>query len=127
MKFVRLSLASVFSFVMLSTLCNLPANAQTILTFQQGIGAYTGTQDTEIRFVDPDTNLSSEEGFSADADTTNTGLVRPAQSLIRFDSIFGNGVGQIPQHSSIVSATLVLESFDPAGGLAIVNIGSLLT
>ena len=69
-------------------------------TYQQGV-SYSGTQDTSIRSTAPGTNSGS-------TGTVTVGGVASSTGLIRFDSLFGNGAGQIPLGSTIHSASLRL-------------------
>ncbi|MBP7148345.1 MAG: DNRLRE domain-containing protein [Acidobacteria bacterium] len=83
--------------------CNLTSGecvaGPVTLSFQQGINSYTGTVDTYI-----DSALGSQ--------ATVTPIVADGspveQVLVRFDNIFGSGVNQIPQGSTISAATLTL-------------------
>ncbi len=88
-----------------------PAQAQVVVTFQQGVGGYTGYHDSQLRADQPTTVLT-------DNSPTNPGQIRvdPGDNaafdtgyvygLMRFDNIFGTGAGQIPLGSKINSATL---------------------
>lgn len=83
--------------------CN-PANGQcqtgpVTVTFQNGFSSYTGTVDTYI-----DAALGSQATVSPIVIDSSP----EEQALLRFDNIFGNGVGQIPPGSTISSATLTL-------------------
>ncbi len=69
------------------------------MTFQDGAGAYTGTSDTFI-----DTALGSQATVAIIVVDSSP----VEQILIRFDGIVGSGAGQIPQGSTISSATLTL-------------------
>ena len=83
-------------------------------TFQNGVGGYSGTSDTQIKEGDPATAFGTSADFSWDGSEINS---LPSHGLIRFDSLFGNGAGQVPAGSSIMSATLtyvVYEAGDPA-------------
>ena len=70
-------------------------------TFQEGVSSYSGTQDTYVEENSPDT----PQGADTVVKVENSGGSRQ-QALIRFDSIFGGGAGQIPFGSIINSATL---------------------
>lgn len=83
--------------------CEPPAPV--VVTFQQGVGGYTGSKDTFL---------------NANAVTTSNATVTPLiidggppatderHTLLRFDNIFGNGVGQVPPGATIESATLTI-------------------
>ncbi|MDA0657448.1 MAG: DNRLRE domain-containing protein [Planctomycetota bacterium] len=79
-----------------------------VATFQDGLGAYAGTQDTILFSTNPDVNFGSETGISVDQQDVNG--VR--QGLLRFDGIIGAGVTQIPVGSQINSATLTVSVFN---------------
>ncbi len=78
-------------------------------TFQNGAGGYTGTSDTHIKEGDPATAFGTLADFGWDGSEINS---LPTHGLIRFDSLFGNGAGQVPAGSQIVSATLTYVVFD---------------
>lgn len=84
-------------------LCEPPAPI--VVTFQQGVGGYVLSRDTFL---------------NANAVTTSNATVTPLiidggppatderHALLRFDGIFGNGVGQVPPGATIESATLTI-------------------
>jgi hypothetical protein len=82
------------------------------VTFQQNdANGYTGTQDAEIHSnATADTTLGTTQPNQMGADLDDAGI---AQSLLRFDNIFGPGPNQIPPGSRIVSATVTLNQIDP--------------
>ncbi len=82
-----------------------------ILTFQEGLGGYTGTVDTYLAEADPATSHGSEESYGWDTDDPS-GTGQYLYSLIRFDNIFGSGAGQIPVGSEIQSAILTYTVFN---------------
>ncbi len=79
----------------------------TVQTFRNGTAGYTGTRDTEIRQGDT-LNRGAQTYLKADL---STGGVE-AQSLLRFDNIFGSGAGQIATTDDIANATLTLSALD---------------
>ncbi len=89
--------------------------ATTTLTFEQGIDGYNGTADTKLdgRYY----NRSYGNSTTLGADGYDDG--RSDYSLIRFDDIFGEQVGQIESNSHITSATIELNVFDEGDRLAI--------
>lgn len=108
-----------------------PVFASTTLTFQEGVNGYAGTQDTMIRSNvsaagsgqsgngdSTSLNFGSLDFISVDGDDGSPGS-KPNQGLIRFDNLFGNGVGQIKAGDTILSATLKLQMFDPGSGFAV--------
>jgi hypothetical protein len=90
----------------------------TTVTFQQGVvpngdvNPYAGTTEVRIDSSSPNANTIPNSATNTSGfyfiDGTNAGdLTSPNQwDLIRFDSIFGNGPGQIPVGSIVRSATL---------------------
>jgi hypothetical protein len=77
-------------------------------SFRNGVGGYTGTQDTEISGDNPNTNYGTAGTVEIDRD----GPGRDQQVLLRFDNIFGTGAGQVPLGATITSATLTLQVND---------------
>jgi hypothetical protein len=82
-------------------------------TYQQGVAGYAGTSDTAVRAADPDFVHGSETELSIDA--SDGGL--PSQALLRFDGVFGGGIGQIAPGALISSATLTLEITSAGSGI----------
>jgi hypothetical protein len=78
------------------------------ISFRQGVSGYTGTRDTYIDASDPDANFGGDATAWVDGDRVSGGADQPAQSLIRFDSIFDPG--NIPAGAQIESAQLVLHT-----------------
>jgi hypothetical protein len=102
---VALALLAIF-------LSAFPAGAVTV-SFQEGTGGYSGTQDTFLQ-ADPananaDNSAAAAVGWDGD-DPNGTGF--DVYALIRFDGIIGGGAGQVPAASQITSATLYLNVFD---------------
>src|SRR5215203_1518040 len=94
------------------------------LTFQEGAAGYAATQDTEIASAVPDTNLGTAATISVDlADGTPSG---PAHGLLRFDNLFGSGLGQIPLGSSITSATLQIFVNDATTATGVITLHRML-
>jgi hypothetical protein len=82
-----------------------PVSSATTVTYQQGIGGYTGTVDTELDSGSPTTDKSANTSIVVDLDDGSG----EAQGLIRFDNIFGTAAGQIPLGVQITSASLTVE------------------
>ncbi len=75
-----------------------------VVSFQEGVGGYTGTQDTWVE-AGNNTNFGGQDYM----ETANTPSKPQAhQTLIRFDNIVGGGLQQIPAGSTINSATLTI-------------------
>ncbi|WP_344707094.1 Ig-like domain-containing protein [Sphingomonas swuensis] len=74
------------------------------VTFRQGGGGYTGTVDTVLRESRATTSYPDAVTLHGALETGKS-----FQPLLRFDSLFGTGPGQIPIGATIVSATLRLE------------------
>ena len=78
-----------------------PEMGPTTVTFQQGVGGYTGAVDTFVASANPTAANSTATPITVDGS--------PLQHvLIRFDDIIGNGVGQIPPNATILSASLTV-------------------
>ena len=93
-----------------------------IVSFQEGVGGYAGTQDTYILQNDPDTSYGDELSVEWDTEDTQGNVNTQKFGLIRFDNIFGSGAGQIQVGSTIVSANLEYTVFNSsATGDANVN------
>ncbi|WP_237217872.1 DNRLRE domain-containing protein, partial [Falsiroseomonas oryziterrae] len=84
-------------------------------TFQQGVGGYAGTVDTNLRGADPTTSYAVAKQLFTDTETGGA----PGQALLRFDGLFGTGPGQIPLGATIVSASLTLQTSDTGDGGAL--------
>ena len=78
--------------------------------FQQGVGGYGGTHDTMIRSDAPGVAFASTSLLTVVIDDGTAPGNQPVQSLIRFDNIFGNAPGCIPEGAPIVSAKLLLQT-----------------
>jgi hypothetical protein len=90
-----------------------------LVTFQEGVGGYTGTQDTALDAGSPTTDKGALSSLEVDANIFQ-------QGLIRFDNLFGSGPGQIPLGSTINSATLTINVTDPATAGANVTLHRIL-
>ncbi len=73
------------------------------VSYQDGVGGYTGTTDT---FLDQlsGSNNSGSTTLSAGRATTQNGF----QTLIKFEDIIGAGAGQIPQGAIVTNVTLTM-------------------
>ena len=101
---------------------NLTVNliGSTTLAFEHGVGGYASTIDTYVQ-ADPafsDRNNSEQVEINIDADSP-FGSGNAVQALLQFDEIFGNGNGQIPIGSEILSATLSLELTNAGDSFAV--------
>jgi hypothetical protein len=83
-----------------------PTPGSTSVAIQEGVDGYTGTQDTYVR-NGTGTSQGNNTTISFDGSGSST-----EQGLIRFDSIFGNGPGQIPYGSTINSASLTIYAIE---------------
>jgi hypothetical protein len=88
-----------------------------VLTFQQGVGGYTGLNQTTLFQNVPGT---ANGGLAAGTWTVDGGTSTltdgfQKHGLIWFDNIFGAGVGQIPLGSTITSATITANYDDESG------------
>lgn len=92
---------------------SLQATAQIVSTsFQNGSNGYNGTFDRQIseRVAIPDNNdeVNGSTVASYFLDGFSTGGSPDRQNLIRFDSIIGNGAGQIPANATVLDARLAV-------------------
>jgi hypothetical protein len=87
--------------------CAAPRNRATV-SFQQGVGGYSGTVDTEIWALAVNTILESNPNASSDADNDGG----ESQVLIRFDEILGKAPEKIPPHATVHAAKLRVSAFD---------------
>lgn len=92
---------------------NTLANFIVTNSFQDGAGGYAGTQDATLRGDSPTALTGSDTDMSTGQELLN----KERFIVIRFDSIFGNGAGQISNVATIVSAKLTLTNYfrDAAG------------
>jgi hypothetical protein len=81
----------------------------TTVSFQQGVGGYTGTRDTRISRDQPTINWATIPTVYPRTDSEGD---ERDEVLLRFENIFGNGPGQIPPNAPIASATLELNITD---------------
>jgi hypothetical protein len=79
-------------------------------TFHDGLGGYAGTADTYIS-----NNIPGPHG----AETVFIWDIDPDEehSLVRFDGIIGPGPSQIPQGSTVMSASLKLVIVEPTASV----------
>ncbi len=80
----------------------------TTISFRQGAAGYTGALDTQVWAETPAANQAATELITADLDTVGTAGNQVGQVLIRFNSIFGNGAGQLPTNATVHSAKLIM-------------------
>ncbi|MFN3189008.1 MAG: DNRLRE domain-containing protein [Aureliella sp.] len=83
-------------------------SSEQTVSFQNGFNGYKGTVDTEIWALASKTHLHKNPNASSDANNDGG----ESQVLMRFDEIIGNKAGQIPPHSTILSAKLIVSAFD---------------
>ncbi|OWY63865.1 hypothetical protein B7486_50565, partial [cyanobacterium TDX16] len=76
-----------------------------MVTFQDGVSGYDATVDTFIHAGSATANNAAATVLVCDGQPP---VADERQVLLRFDNIFGNGVGQIPLGSTIQSATLTV-------------------
>ncbi len=89
----------------------IPPPVVTVFDFQQGVNGYQGTQDTDLLQGSPDSDQSNDTTPIVDfAGPTFSNL------LLRFDDIIGDGPGQIPVGSTVLSAELILDTINPGDG-----------
>jgi hypothetical protein len=83
-------------------------SARKTASFQTGVGGYDGTVDIELWALAPTTILDTNPNATSDANNDGG----ESQVLVRFEKIIGDGPGQIPPGSTVLSATLVVSAFD---------------
>jgi hypothetical protein len=108
----KLSLVAILFLVLTAVAgqkSDTPPDGKQTLRFQQGVSGYGGTVDVEIWAVAPNTCLEGNPNASSDSDNDGG----ESQVLLRFDGVVGDGSGQIPTHSAIHTARLVVNAFDP--------------
>jgi hypothetical protein len=74
-------------------------------SFRQGVNGYTGTKDTRIREISPDTDFSTIQAVFIDYEVTSE-RQDPEIVLIRFEDVVGNEPGQVPPGATIHAAML---------------------
>jgi VCBS repeat-containing protein len=83
----------------------------------RGFGAYVGAKDIQLAQASPNTAFPT--GGDANGllvDYPDSGATNTAQVLMRFDSLFGNALGQIPAGAIITSASLFLQTNNTGDG-----------
>lgn len=87
--------------------------------FQQGAGGYTGAVDTGIQQGNPNTLFGTATSLTIDLGSASSSTVSLSAILLRFDSIFGSGAGQVPLNSPVTQATLTLNIVDAGSGIRV--------
>ncbi|VEP18260.1 hypothetical protein H1P_730001 [Hyella patelloides LEGE 07179] len=82
-------------------------------TFEQGVNGYIGTVDTFLQEASPNADNSNADTLNVDA-RDDGGEV---QTILRFESIFGNQPEQIAQGAEIISAELELDVSNPGSNI----------
>jgi hypothetical protein len=83
-----------------------------LVSFQEGVDGYSGTQDTYFQVAAPANVNGALDALNWDDDNPDGLPIQKVFALIRFDNIIGSGPGQIPQGAQIVSAFLEYTVFD---------------
>ena len=86
----------------------VPAGTATA-SFRFGVNGYTGTHDTRIRQIVPDTTAGATVNLFVDGEVT-ANSDDPEQVFIRFDNFVGTTPGQVPPGAIIHAAALDLAS-----------------
>jgi hypothetical protein len=73
-----------------------------VATFQDGVNGYFGTQDVGLFSWGPNDTFGSDIAFSVDQSDQDL----PTQGLVRFNDVFGSGLGQVPQSATIHGGVL---------------------
>ena len=120
MKNIVLNKKRLFSLLLgLSSMILVTPTFAVTVNFQEGVSGYAGTSDIFIEAADPNaTHLGSVNAVdTVDGLAGHPGQeIDERQMLIRFDNIFGAGVGQIPAGSKILSASLDLTTANRVSG-----------
>ncbi len=95
----------------------------TVSSFQQGVNAYSGQEDTVLYSRSPDVNFGTEGSISPDQQDANG--VR--QGLVKFDGIIGNSGTQIPLGARINSAELVVNVINDSNSAMQMSIYRMLS
>ena len=103
-------------FIAAAAIGSVSATQAAVVTFQQGVGGYTGTVDTTISAANPGTPQPATDAFAIRVSGPNNGAGEQ-QGLIRFDDIFGGGPNQIGAGATINSATLSLNKLSGFGNV----------
>lgn len=91
-------------------------------TFQQGAGGYTGAVDTGIQQGNPITPFGTATSLTIDLGSASSSTVSLSAGLLRFDSLFGSGPGQVPLTAAVTHATLTLNVVDPGSGIRVFDL-----
>ncbi|MCA9248916.1 MAG: DNRLRE domain-containing protein, partial [Planctomycetales bacterium] len=86
-----------------------------VASFQQGVVGYLGAHDTFLAQDDPLADHAMTQSLEVDGMNVDG----PTQTLLRFDNIFGDQLGQIPADAIILTATLTLDVTNEGDGLAV--------
>lgn len=89
------------------------------VSFQEGVDGYAGTVDTQIRRDGAHATTNFGNSATILVDWPDSGDDNDTQGLLRFENIFGNGPGQIPLGSIILSASITLNTTDVGTGAAL--------
>lgn len=95
-----------------------PATQAGVISLQEGVNGYSGTQDVLLFGMQPNTNFGQDPSLVVDFNPDPFDII---QSLIRFDGLIGNGSGQIPLNSTILGATLSLTNNNSPGFEAVLH------
>jgi hypothetical protein len=93
---------------------SLSLNAQTTVTFRQGLNGYTGVTDTMLQQAAPTTNA----GTGPTVDVVG-GTTAQKQGLLKFANVIGTGTGQVPPNAQITNAKLELSVWTAGSGVAV--------
>jgi hypothetical protein len=109
MRSVAFVASALVSAMGLALIAAAPAGTEKqTVTFQNGVGGYTGTVDTEIWALAPNTIIDTNPNVTTDANNDGG----ESQILMRFDGVVGDKPGQVPPKASVHSAKLVISAFD---------------
>jgi hypothetical protein len=86
------------------------SRAANIVTFREGVNGYAGTHDTFLSVEDQTTDYGSADTLQNDGESVDADGVasEAAQTLLRFENLFGSGTNQVPSKAKILFASLTL-------------------
>ncbi|HEV8377938.1 MAG TPA: DNRLRE domain-containing protein, partial [Tepidisphaeraceae bacterium] len=95
-------------------------DAQLVTTrIQHGTAGYSSGTDTFLESANPGTNHGGDTSVAVTSSTT--------QGLVRFDDVFGNGLGQVPVGAKVLSAKLFLVTTETQSSIETIALHQMLT
>lgn len=108
---LRQSLGLFMAMLVVSSSAGLRTSSANTITFRQGVGGYTGVQDTFLQ-----NNLGTNGAGNAELSVrAGDDVFTTRNALLRFDEIIGGEQGQILAGTTIVNAVLELTTDNETG------------